>query len=276
MKNTGNSYFTTGEFAKLGNVTKDTLFHYDKIGILKPEIVKQNGYRYYSAKQFYDLDIINVLKAAGTALKDINGYMSAKNKETFLRILREKYEILEQEKKTIALMQYRLQKAIEVTEFAMTEPLGIPRLISCKEENLIIRKIENSKLTMKETISYLSNHFHYCLSKGLCEEIPVGAIIEKDTLLSGSISPSHYYSKISFPIDGPYYFLKPSGTYASILHSGYYDTIQQSYDLLMDFIKANHLKIIGNAYEYELINYLSITNNEDYIIQLSIQVDFES
>ena len=44
------SVFTTGEFAKLCNTTKETLFHYDKIGILKPKFIKRNGYRYYSAE----------------------------------------------------------------------------------------------------------------------------------------------------------------------------------------------------------------------------------
>ena len=38
-------YMTTGEFARMMRVSKDTLFHYDKIGLLKPEIVKTNGYR---------------------------------------------------------------------------------------------------------------------------------------------------------------------------------------------------------------------------------------
>lgn len=34
-------YFTTGEFAKLCHVKKQTLFHYDEIGLLSPEIKKR-------------------------------------------------------------------------------------------------------------------------------------------------------------------------------------------------------------------------------------------
>ena len=49
-------YLTTGEFAKICGVTKHTLFHYDDIGILKPEIVKANGYRYYAIKQFFTFE----------------------------------------------------------------------------------------------------------------------------------------------------------------------------------------------------------------------------
>ncbi len=45
------SYFTTGEFAKLCNVKKQTLFHYDDIGLLSPAVTGENGYRYYSYAQ---------------------------------------------------------------------------------------------------------------------------------------------------------------------------------------------------------------------------------
>ncbi|MCY8196596.1 MerR family DNA-binding transcriptional regulator, partial [Bacillus spizizenii] len=37
-------YFTTGEFAKLCHVKKQTLFHYDDIGLFSPEIKNENGY----------------------------------------------------------------------------------------------------------------------------------------------------------------------------------------------------------------------------------------
>jgi hypothetical protein len=37
-----NKYMTTGEFARRMGVTKNTLFHYDNIGLFLPEIVDGN------------------------------------------------------------------------------------------------------------------------------------------------------------------------------------------------------------------------------------------
>ena len=51
IKKKSKGYFTTGEFAKLCNVKKQTLFHYDIIGILNPAITGYKGYRYYSEMQ---------------------------------------------------------------------------------------------------------------------------------------------------------------------------------------------------------------------------------
>ncbi len=41
------TYFTTGEFAKLFGIKKQTLFYYYQCGIFKPDLTGENGYRYY-------------------------------------------------------------------------------------------------------------------------------------------------------------------------------------------------------------------------------------
>ena len=39
-----------GDFSRLGRVTIKTLRFWDEIGLLKPDYVNKNGYRYYSAE----------------------------------------------------------------------------------------------------------------------------------------------------------------------------------------------------------------------------------
>ena len=59
------TYFTTGEFAKIFDVKKQTLFHYDSCGIFKPDIIGENGYRYYSFTQLETFAIIRTLRDLG-------------------------------------------------------------------------------------------------------------------------------------------------------------------------------------------------------------------
>ena len=49
---------SSGEFAQMCSVSRELLIHYDKIGLLKPHEVKDNGYRYYSLRQLYLFDAI--------------------------------------------------------------------------------------------------------------------------------------------------------------------------------------------------------------------------
>ena len=56
------TFLKTGEFARLCHTTKETLFHYDREGILRPRYVSENGYRRYGVEQYFDFDLITLLK----------------------------------------------------------------------------------------------------------------------------------------------------------------------------------------------------------------------
>ena len=51
-------FFTAGELATLFNIPKQTLLYYDRIGLLSPEFIAENGYRHYSLTQYLILEII--------------------------------------------------------------------------------------------------------------------------------------------------------------------------------------------------------------------------
>lgn len=55
-------YYTAGELAKLFGIPKQTMFYYDKMGLLTPEFVAENGYRYYAMPQYLTLEIILFLR----------------------------------------------------------------------------------------------------------------------------------------------------------------------------------------------------------------------
>lgn len=64
-------YYKRGEFAKMNGVTLFALRLYDKLGILKPEYVADNGYHYYGVRQSQQLMSINLCVKAGFSLKEI-------------------------------------------------------------------------------------------------------------------------------------------------------------------------------------------------------------
>ena len=81
-------YLTTGEFAKLADVTKHTLYHYDKIGLLSPEIkLTDNQYRYYSLSQLDLIKVITLLKELGMPLLEIKSYLDQRTPSLFIDLL---------------------------------------------------------------------------------------------------------------------------------------------------------------------------------------------
>lgn len=63
--------YSTGQFAKLANVTQRTIRYYDKIGLLKPSFVMENGYRMYTQEDLLKLQKILSLKHLGFSLEEI-------------------------------------------------------------------------------------------------------------------------------------------------------------------------------------------------------------
>lgn len=267
------THYSTGEFAKLCHTTKETLFHYDKLGLLKPDIVKENGYRFYLSKQYFEFDLIKVLQEAKMSLKEIQLFMTERNNQNFINILNEKNIQLENEKKKIEKMQYRISQAISMTEYGMKTKHRMPYIEECQEEHLLTITLPKSELSDKGMMEYVSQHLEYCYHHQLTEELPLGTIIYQEQLLEKNYLENRYYVRLDKKVNDTHYWLKPKGLYAILLHEGFYDTINESFDLLFQYIKANHYQICGAAYEYEIHNYFTVSDTNRYLIQISLPVE---
>ena len=267
------TYYTTGEFAKLCHTTKETLFHYDSIGLLKPKIVKENGYRYNLSSQYFEFDLIKVLQEVKMSLKEIKAFMIQRNSENFVNTLNEKYLQLEEEKKRIEEMQYRIQQAISMTKYGVETKHMVPFLQECLEEHLLTITLPDHYMSDREMMGYMSQQLEYCAQHRLTEELPLGTIIYHDQFLKRDYHENMYFLKLRQPFDDIHYVMKPKGLYATILHAGFYDTIDESFEKLFEFVEQEGYQMIGNAYEYEIHNYFTVQDTDEYLISLSIQVE---
>ena len=105
-------FFTRGQFAKYCKTTKETLRHYDKIGILKPEKTGENGYHYYSARQILKFTLISTLKTTGCSLDEINKYISNPEDIDFKELLTRQLEELLIEKRNIEKREKVIRNSI--------------------------------------------------------------------------------------------------------------------------------------------------------------------
>ncbi len=64
-------YYSSGEFARMAQVSIRTIRFYDKQNILKPSFVNENGARFYTDSDFAHLQQILLLKYLGFSLDDI-------------------------------------------------------------------------------------------------------------------------------------------------------------------------------------------------------------
>ena len=101
-------YMTTGELARLMGITKETLFHYDEIGLFQPEIVKENGYRYYAIYQMEVLNTILLLRDLGMPLKEIKFTLEERSLDKMMQIFQNLLHIT-CKKQALKHMQQKMQ-----------------------------------------------------------------------------------------------------------------------------------------------------------------------
>ncbi len=70
-KESGGVYYSSGEFARMAQITVRTVRYYDKQNILKPSLVTPTVARFYTEEDFARLQQIMLLKYLGFSLEDI-------------------------------------------------------------------------------------------------------------------------------------------------------------------------------------------------------------
>lgn len=267
-------YLTIGEFASLCGVKKDTIFYYDEIGLLKPDYIAENGYRYYSPNQVMSFEIITTLKAVGMSLKEIQKYSSRQNTKEFLDLLKAKRSELIEMQKRLADTKEFVDNTIGIIETSLDVNLGEVYLEQCDEEYLVIT--DTPSLDDMNDKSYwvkIEELTDYCNQNKLGNVFPIGEIVLKQSFEQNIFRSDYYCSKPVRKTEGQNIVLKPAGRYAVLYHRGSYKTLADAYKKMKDYIEKNNYSIIGDIYEQDQLYLFSKTNPYDYLMKISVAVE---
>lgn len=135
------NYYKTGQFAKLANVSERTIRYYDKIGLLKPSFVMENGYRQYSDLDLLKLQKILSLKHLGFSIEEIFPMVmdNTNLKESFdLQI-----DLIEDKISHLQSLKDALKRASQAPDLSWNMILSLVQLSN--EETNIIEQYKNAK-----------------------------------------------------------------------------------------------------------------------------------
>ena len=270
------NYFRIGEFAKLSQVTKDTLFHYDKIGILKPVFVDElNGYRYYSGAQFFHLEMIKALRESGLSLTEIKDFKEHYNPERYLKIMHRQREVLDEQIHRLVKMRETLDYNIDMTRRTLSKPLDEPKLAWEEEEFFITMKmnIPKEEITPELESQEVSRLLEYCERREIEPLQPIGGIVPYERLIQKQFLGGYTCFKLKEKINDEHVLVKPAGYYLSMYHKDLYLGQDEAYGILLKYMEEHGLVIVGNSYEYEVCGYLTVGSPDEFIVRYSIQVE---
>ena len=140
---------TIGEFSRLGRVSPRMLRHYDALGLLCPEIVGENGYRYYRQEQLGPLLQIKRLQSYGFSLAEIKELLALPGEALLPHLHRRRldahYEI------------YQLQERLRQLEADILQMEGTP-MLKDKYEVILMPDPEQTVIGIRRTVPVTQFH----------------------------------------------------------------------------------------------------------------------
>ena len=265
-------YMTTGEFAKRMGVTKNTLYHYDSIGLFSPELVDENEYRYYSVYQMEVFDTIIILKEMGMPLGEIKEFMDHRSPQRLLELFeKEDLQITEQIKRLKRRQQFirgRKEeiKAIKKIDFSTVSNRYFPRRYYVYGEVTDMTDEGFYKKT-NEMISAFERNNYY-------QDYDIGYLQTKKDIAAGIYD--NYTNAVIVTVQKPKGMkcrVLEEGGYLTAYHKGHWKTIGSVYAKMMEYAEHEKIKLAPLFLETYMIDSLMAKSLEDYVTEISIRIE---
>ena len=266
-----NRLFTIGQFAKLHGINKKTLMWYDETGLLKPAIVRENGYRYYTYQQSSTLEIILMLRELSISISDIQKFLENRSPSTLEGLFAEKISEVDEMISHLVTIRKNLsdrrQDMITLSDLDLSEI----QIISKQEPHSFAVVDISQGLSFEEELErVVAEAKKYQLRR--LHDASYGAIIPVENLYRGDFGGySELYIDLPFPARAEGVHIQPGGKYLRAFCKGAWDRLPDRYREILNFAERNGLRLSGHAYE-KGINEIVIDTLDDYITQIEIPI----
>lgn len=238
-----------GEFSRLSLTPVTTLRYYDDIGLLKPvEVDGFTGYRYYSAQQLPKLIRVNALKDAGLTLTEIVQLTESGTGPDDLRLalMRRRTESI----RTVEAEQGRLQRIeawlrqltrqTTMNTYEVTIKRINPQLAVCLRR--VVPTYHSEGELWGELCDYLGT------LKGVQYAGPAMTIF-----YDGEFKEKDVDLELALPLTAPIpehgdirvRTLPGYEEVACVLHKGPFDTINNAYQFMLEWVEQNRYQLAG-------------------------------
>ncbi len=261
--------FSVSKFAKYSRTTRDTLHHYDKIGLLSPIARGENNYRYYSSDQLVVANVIRTLQESGLSLAEIKALRDRRSPENtdgelthLIGWIDEKIGELLQTRKLLSSFQKSIRAASDIDEEAIN--------IQALPAEAIILGERNDYSGGKSAYDALLRFYRSVEERYLNVDLnyPVWAFFPRDRIRRGDWRmPERYYFHNPEGHDR-----RPAGLYAVGYTRGGYGQSDALYRRLTEHIEEKGFEICGGAYEEYPLSDVCVPDEEKYLMRVMIAV----
>ena len=262
--------YSTKEFAELFNVSKHTLFFYEKIGLFMPAGRDNNRYRYYTASQIMIFDIILTLKTIGIPLENIMDYISSESPERLISIFQVEKKKIDRKISELKHIRSSLSIQTDLLIDSYNKDEGFTEIRYFLKTNIL--ETANTSISPdvdnEEKWSQLYSSLAESSSKS--DMLNQGSRILLSDIINGRFSR---VNSIFIKKDGNTDSEIPEGLYGVIYTRKDYEDFDSVYKSLLEMMEKEDYKPVSDAYEEYVIPDIPKKNNWSSITRIRIKAE---
>lgn len=270
MSKNHNKLFSIGQFAALHQINKKTLMWYDEVGLFRPAVVRENGYRYYTYQQSSILETILMLRELDVPISEIKTFLDHKVADSFHAVLSDQANEVDKAIERLLQIKKALLYHKQNLEYLKTIDLSKYSIVEKAEERLVMLKITKDTPPEQETemIFEEAGHHRACRMYGILygSILPVTSLYQHDFEDYSGIFLKIPEAKLTTNVH-----IRPAGRYLRTFSKGSWDRLPQKYEEILRHATEHHIEFRGYAYETG-INDIVCNSMEDYITQIEIPI----
>jgi len=262
-------YLTTGEFAKLCNVSKHTLFHYNDIDAFVPQHIDENGYRYYHVLQYDTFSTITQLRTIGMSLTEIKEYLMHRSPSKLIDLCLEQESVIDKKIKQLRLIKSSLRTTRQEVKQAITA-----------HNKIFVQKESQEHLYLSKVVTGVDD----VEMTHVFGDLVSSMVSTTFRTTSGMIHPTCDIIQENYDMNCMFYLkascnkktcdctIKPKGEYLTTYHFGGYDTLNDTYRELLAYADKSNFIIGEWFYEEMVIGDWAVMDAENYVMKVSSQL----
>lgn len=270
MSQENTALFTIGQFAALHGINKKTLMWYDTIGLFRPAVVKENGYRCYTYRQSSTLECILMLRELNVSIPEIAAFIRDRTPDSLYSILTEKSSEIDRTIRHLLDIKRALGQQMQDLEDLRTLDLDGISIVRKQAQPLVTLQTTKNTAPEKELEMVLDEMGRHraCRMYGVC----YGAIIPTASIYKGDFEDYRaIFVQIPQLEPAPDLHIQPAGEYLCAYCKGSWDRLPETYRKILRYAEENGLELWDCSYETG-INETVIESMDQYITRIEIPV----
>lgn len=274
--------YSIGEASNKAQVSTRTLRHYESIGLIKPDFVKENGYRYYTDETILVISLIKYLQFMDFTLDEIRNFISNTEyndvSKTFNELIKRTSEEIKRLDERLTIIK-DWNELISEASSAFLIGNNTPSIKYIKESELISYPMDFD-FYYEDTVLDL-DFANFVKSKDNKITGPVMFYFDSyiDRLMCENDNrpiKGRYIQRTVNPIkDQKDIFTIKDGMYGSIYHFGKYENLSKSYQKLINWAKKYRYKLSKEVIERFVVDSWTFRDEEKYVTEILIPIEMK-